>query len=145
MTGSPPLDELKSRIDFVCAINGQINVIDCVQALEGNAKFGGQDFPLKGRCNASDVAYFAAAKFLGQSLNHQRRRGAGTQANHHAVLDLLNRSHSHGLLHTLLKIVNSQVLPLKPSGVTVARGAAPGQGGLRPPQGQRRCPAREPA
>ena len=37
MTGSPPLDELKSRIDFVCAINGQIDVIDCVQALEGNA------------------------------------------------------------------------------------------------------------
>ena len=122
MTGSPPLDELKSRINLVCAINGQIDVIDCVQALEGNAKFGCQDFPLEGSCNTSDVAYIAAAELLRQSLNHQCRRGAGTQANHHAVLDLFNRSRSHGLLHTLLKIVNSQALPLKPSGVTVARG-----------------------
>jgi hypothetical protein len=98
------LDQAEGGIHLISAVNGEINAIDGIQALERDAQFGGQHLALKGGGDTHDVVEFTAAELLAQGLDHQGGGGTGTEAHHHAVTDLLHSGLRHRLLHPVLQI-----------------------------------------
>ena len=104
MTSSTPFDQLEGGINLISSIDRQINAIHSVETEKGNLQFGGEHLSLKRRGHANDVLQFAAGELGAKALNHQSSRGTRSQAQHHAVLDLIHRGGCHRLFHLGLKI-----------------------------------------
>ena len=104
MAGSATLDQLEGRIHLIGAVDGQIDPIHRVEALQGNTELGGQHLALEGGGHTHDVAELTALELGPQGLNHQGRGGAGAQPHHHAAADLLGGCRRHRLLHLILQV-----------------------------------------
>ena len=104
MAGATALDQLEGGIHLVGAVDRQVDAIDGVEALQGDAQFSGQHLALEGGGDAGDVPQLAASELGAKGLDHQGGGGARTQADDHAALDLLGGGGRHGLLHLILQI-----------------------------------------
>ena len=104
MAGATALDQLEEGIHLIGAVDGQINAIHGVEALQRNAELGGEHLPLERGGHPHNVAQLTAAELFAQALDHQGGGGAGAQPQHHAVADLFHGGRGNRLLHLVLKI-----------------------------------------
>ena len=104
MAGPAPLDQLEGGIHLIRPIDGQIDALDGIQALQGDPQLSGQDLSLKRRGDTGDVPELTTLQPGPQLLNHQSCGGSGSQPKHHSIPDLGHGRGGHGLLHLGLQI-----------------------------------------
>ncbi len=76
MTGATALDQLEVGIHLVGTVNGQVDALNRVEALERNSQLGGQYLPLEGGGHAGDVLQLPTLQLGPKGADHQGRRGA---------------------------------------------------------------------
>ena len=104
MAGAASLDQLKTRVHLIGAIDGQIDPINRIEAEKRDVQLSGENLTLKGGGDTDDVFQRTAGLPRTEGLDHQGSRGSRPQSKNHAVLDLLNGSISHRLFHLGLEI-----------------------------------------
>ena len=70
MAGTTALDQLKSGIHLICAINCKIDALNCIKALERNAELSCQHLALEGGGDTHHIAEFTALELGSEGLNH---------------------------------------------------------------------------